>query len=415
MLQNRIHKGYKFRIYPTKEQEIFFAKTFGACRFIWNYMLETKRDVYLNVGMNLNYGDTSKGLSDIKKIDGNEFLNDVNSQTIQQELRKLDVSYTRFFKKIGNFPKFKSKNDKQSFVIPQFFKYENCKLIIPKLKSSIVVNQHREFGKNFQICFLTISKSKTNKYYCSFQVEEDAPISNELKTNEIGIDLGLENLMTFSNGKKIKNPRIPNIYRKKLEYNHRQLSKKIVGSKNREKSKTKLNSIYEKISNIKNDYIDKLTSKIANENQVVIMEDLLISNMMKNRKLSKSIQDTSWGEIVRQIEYKTKWKSGRFIKIDKFFPSSKTCSCCGHINQDMNLSTRSWKCICGKEHDRDVNASINILNQGLNLITKSGSGIESDSKQKSEEASKKVFGNSENNIESMNHGKRDNFLIVKSN
>lgn len=417
MNSTRAIKGYKFRIYPTKEQEVFFEKTFGSCRFVWNYILGTKRDVYLNTGMSLNYNDTSKGLTDIKQMEGNEFLNEINSQSIQQELRKLDVTYSNFFNKTGGFPKFKSKNDKQSFIVPQKFKFCDGKLTIPKLKSQIEVVQHKEFGDNFEICFVTISKSKTNKYFCSFQVEEDAKVIENKPTKQVGIDLGLIDLMTFSDGTKVKNPKIAKKYRNKLEYKCRQLSKKVLGSSNRRKAKLSLNRTHEKISNIKSDYTHKLTSRIINENQVIVMEDLNVVGMMKNRKLSRSIQEVSWGEIVRQLEYKAAWNDRQFIKIDRFFPSSKTCSCCGHINQDTNLSVRSWKCICGQEHDRDINAAINILKQGLTTIkeTKSGSGTESDSKQKHGEALRKVLVKTKRNIKSMNHEKRDDQLVVESN
>jgi len=401
----RVLKGYQFRLYPTKEQEDFFAKTFGSCRFVWNYILATKSEGYKFGGISLNYCDTSKGLKEIKGLEELKWLKEVNSQSIQQELRKLDVAYTRFFKKISNYPVFKTKRDKQSFIVPQHFEYKDGLIFIPKLKSGIKVNQHREFGQNHIIKFITISKSKVGNYYISFQVEEDKIVKDPKSNNQIGIDLGLDSLMTFSDGKKIKNPRIAKKYRKKIEYNHRQLSKKQKGSKNREKSRIQLAKSYEKINNIKKDYSHKLTSKIISENQVICLEDLSIVNMMKNPKLSRSIQEVSWGEIVRQLEYKANWNNRQIIKIERFYPSSKTCNPCGYIYQKLNINERAWVCPkCGQNHDRDINAAKNILEQGLNILNDlSGQGMGSDVKQKHGEALGKILEKSKKNTKSINH------------
>jgi len=376
-------KGYKFKINTTKEQEEFFSKTFGGCRFVWNYILGSKRDAYLFGGVKSNFSETSKGLTDIKKLEGLEWLKDLNSQSVQQELRKLDVAYSRFFKKISNFPQFKRKGDKQSFVVPQNFSYDGRFLEIPKLKSKIEVIQHRSFGVNAKIKFLTISKSKSGKYFCSFQVEEDNAVKPSMLNGQIGIDLGLTDLMTFSDGTKIKNPSIAKKKRKKLEYQHRQLSKKTKGSKSRERAREELAKTYDKISRIKNDFAHKLTSNIIQKNNVIVMEDLSIVNMMKNHNLARSIQEVSWGEIVRQLEYKAKWNNRQFVKIDQFFPSSKTCHIDGFIKNSLDLSERNWQCPkCNTIHDRDTNAAKNILMQGLNKLKTSGSGIDSELKQK---------------------------------
>ena len=295
-------------------------------------------------------------------------MNEVNSQSLQQSLRQLDVSYQRFFKKVSKFPSFKSKYDKQSFCVPQHFIFENGLLTIPKLKS-IKVNQHRPFGENYEICFLTISKTKTNKYFVSFIVEEDFT-SKVKKTNKsVGIDLGLINLMTFSDGKKIANPRISKKYRKKLAYQQRQHSKKTKKGKNRERARIELAKTYEKITNVKMDYAHKLTNDIVKNQDTVVMEDLSISNMMKDHKKARSIQEVSWYEIVRQLKYKSEWNDRKFIQVDRYFPSSKTCYDCGYINQSLKESDREWDCpICNIHHDRDYNASLNILKQGLSDV-----------------------------------------------
>ena len=385
--QPRVLKGYKFKINPSKDQIELFENTFGACRYVWNYMLDVKKNAYLELGTNLNYNDTAKGLVEIKKLEDMEFLSKVNSQSIQQELRKLDVAYSRFFKKQSEFPNFKSRRDKQSFVVPQHFTYEeDGKLYLPKIKLPIEVIQHRKFGNNFEIKFLTISKTKTNKFFVAFCVEEDKIQAKKKSHNKIGIDLGLIDLLTFSTGEKIKNPKIAKQFRKKLEYKYKQLSSKVKGSSNRERARLSVAKTFEKISNIKLDFTHKLTSKIISENQVIVMEDLSVSNMMKNRKLSRSIQEVSWYEIVRQLKYKASWNGRDFIQIDRFFPSSKTCYNDGFVVKHLDLSQRSWTCPkCGEIHDRDINAAKNILKQGLNVL--SVNGTLSDVKQKRGEAS----------------------------
>jgi len=404
----RVMKGYKFKINPTKEQEEFFSKTFGGCRFVWNYILDSKKSAYLFGGVKSNFTETSKGLTDIKKLEGLEWLGELNSQSIQQELRKLDVAYSRFFKKISDFPQFKSKRDKQSFVVPQNFHYGNGLLHIPKLKSGIEIVQHREFGIGAEIKFVTISQNKVGEYFCAFQVEEDHEIKTPKSNNEVGIDLGLTDLMVFSNGVKIRNPKIAQKYRKKLKYKHRQLSKKVEGSKGRGNARLDLAKTYDKISRIKGDYTHKLTSRIISENQVIVMEDLNVADMTKNHKLARAIQDVSWGEIVRQLEYKARWNDRQFVKIDRFFPSSKTCSNDGFVLKTLDLNQRTWACPeCGETHDRDVNASKNILIQGKNIIKQnSGSGIESEirgnaGKQKLVEPSRMVCVKTQRDIEAM--------------
>ncbi len=407
---NKVLKGYKFRIYPANKQQEFFTKTFGGCRFVWNYILEVKKEAYIHAGIKSNFAETCKGLTEIKKIKELDWLNELNSQSIQQELRRLDVAYSRFFNKISEFPAFKSKHDRQSFVVPQNFSYKDGVLCIPKLKSKINVNQHKEFGLNARVLFVTISKNKTGKYFASFQVEEDQVEKKHKSDNKIGIDLGLKDLMVFSNGTRIANPKIAKKFHKKLEYQGRQLSKTKKDSKSREKAKLNLAKTYEKITNKKQDFAHKLTSKIVDENQVIIMEDLSTKSMMENHQMARSIQDVSWGEIVRQLEYKSKWNNRKFVKIDRFFPSSKMCGNCGHIHKELELKDRQWSCMsCNTTHDRDLNAANNILKQGLNILANSseenaglsGLGIKSDIKQKRVKPSRKIMLKDMKNIEVM--------------
>jgi putative transposase len=398
-MTKRITRGYKFPVLATEEQRTFFSKSFGCSRFVFNHFLNARKEHYLNHGKGIGYNDTATLLVKLKEDKDTEWLNEVNSQSLQQSLRQLDVAYQRFFKKIASFPSFKSKYDKQSFCVPQHFTFENGLLTIPKLKSPIKVNQHRPFGENYEICFLTISKTKSNKYFVSFIVEEDFTPKVKKTNKSVGIDLGLIDLMTFSDGRKVSNPRIAKKYRKKLEYQQRQHSKKTKKGQNRERARVELAKTYEKINNVKLDCAHKLTTDIVKNHDIICMEDLSIANMMKDHRKARSIQEVSWYEIVRQLKYKSEWNNRKFVQIDKWFPSSKTCNDCEYINQALKESDREWDCpICNVHHDRDYNASLNILKQGL-----SGLGIKSDSKQKRGEALRIVSGKPERVIKSTNH------------
>ncbi len=399
MITKRITRGYRFQILPTEEQKIFFAKSFGCSRFVFNYFLNARKEYYLKNGKGIGYNDTAKLLVELKEVKDTEWLNEVNSQSLQQSLRQLDVSYQRFFKKISKFPTFKSKYDKQSFMVPQHFILENGLLTIPKVKQPIKINQHRPFGENHEICFLTISKTKTNKYFVSFIVEEDFTPRFKKINKSVGIDLGLIDLMTFSDGKKISNPRITKKYRKKLVYQQRQHSKKTKKGHNRERARVKLAKTYEKITNVKMDYAHKLTNDIVKNHDIIVMETLSIVSMMKDHRKARSIQEVSWYEIVRQLKYKSEWNDRKFIQVDRWFPSSKTCNDCGYINQSLREGDREWNCpICNIHHDRDYNASLNILKQGL-----CGLGTKSHDKQKRGEALRIVSGKTERVVKSMSH------------
>lgn len=377
MIQNYT---YEFRIYPTEEQKIFFAKSFGCSRFVYNYFLNVRNQHYLNAKegekKSLNYYDNAKQLTQLKKQKEYEWLKDVNSQSLQFSLNSLEVSFQRFFKKISKFPKFKSKSSKQSFHIPQGFSIENDKLFIPKMKEGIKVNFHREIeGKPLSI---TIKKTPTEKYFVSILVEKEIK-ELEKNNNNLGIDLGLKDFIIDSNGNRVDNPKFHRKNEKKLKYESRKLSNKKKGSNNRNKQRIIVAKVHEKISNKRKDFLHKVSSKLINENQVICLESLSVKNMVKNHKLAKSISDASWGTFTSMLQYKAKLYGRTISKIDRFYPSSKLCNCCGYINESLKLKNREWICeSCNTTHDRDINAAKNILRQGLNLV--SGLGTKSDKK-----------------------------------
>jgi len=377
-----IHKSYKFRIEPTSEQIVLLSKHFGACRFVFNKFLHERKEKYLNEKTSLNYYDNARTLTDLKKEEDFDWLKEINSQSLQSAIRNLDSAYKNFFNKKNKFPRFKSKYDKQSFKIPQNVLINEGKLVIPKFKEGVKINLHRKIEG--EILFATITKSTTGKYYVSITCEVNHKPFDKTGS-KVGIDTGIKDLAILSDGKTYENIKVLKSKLKKLKYQQRQLSKKQKGSNSRQKQKIKLSLTHEKITNIRKDYLHKISTEIVKNHDIISVEDLSVKNMMKNHKLSQSLSDVSLGMFYKMLEYKSKWNDKSFVKIDRFFPSSKTCSNCGWIYQDLNLSIREWTCnSCNEHHDRDLNAAKNILKQGINIL--SGYGIESDTKQKQEEA-----------------------------
>lgn len=377
-----IHKSYKFRIEPTSEQIELLSKHFGACRFVFNRFLHERKEKYLNEKTSLNYYDNARTLTDLKKEEGFDWLKEINSQSLQSAIRNLDSAYKNFFNKQNQFPKFKSKYGRQSFKIPQNVLINDEKLIIPKFKEGVKIKLHRELEG--EILFATITKSTTGKYYVSITCEVNYKPLDKTGSS-VGIDTGIKDLAILSDGKTYENIKVLKSKLKKLKYEQKQLSKKQKGSNSRQKQKIKLSLVHEKITNIRKDYLHKVSTEIVKNHDIISVENLAVKNMMKNHKLAQSLSDVSLGMFYTMLEYKTKWNNKSFVKIDRFFPSSKTCSNCGWINQGLNLSIREWTCpSCNEHHDRDLNASKNILKQGINIL--SGYGIESDIKQKQGEA-----------------------------
>lgn len=377
-----IYKSYKFRITPSKDQKELFAKHFGACRFIFNHYLNRRKETYLEEKKSLNYYNDANDLTVLKKVEEFIWLKEINSQSLQSTLRNLDIAYNKFLRKQSKFPQFKKKSGRQSFTIPQSVYIENNKLQIPKFKKGIKVNIHRKIeGK---LLFATISKSVTGKYFVSITCEVKY-IPYEKTNSKIGIDTGIKNLAILSDGKVYENIKTLKTNLKKLKYNQRQLVKKTKGSNSKLKQKLKLVTVHEKIKNIRQNYLHNISTEIIKNHDVICIEDLAVKSMMKNHLFAQAFSDVSLGTFYTMLEYKANWNDRIIVKIDRFFPSSKTCNICNYIKQDLLLKTRIWTCPnCNTVHDRDINASINIKKQGLKIL--SGSGIESDVKQKRMEA-----------------------------
>ena len=360
------NKTYKFRIYPTAEQEVLLAKHFGHSRWVYNHFLNERKEQYQADKKSDNYYKQAATLTKLKKEEATKWLKEVNSQTLQFALRSLDTAFLNFFRGNAQFPKFKSRKHKNTFTIPQFGSVSNGFLHIPKFKDGIKINLHRDMvGK---IGKMTVTKTPTGKYYVSIFTEQ---IIKELpKTGkQVGIDLGLKDFVITSDNKKFKNNRYTKKYAKQLKKAQQHLSRKQKGSNGFEKQKLKIAKIHEKIASCRLDTLHKVSYELVRDNGLIVIEDLNVKGMIKNHKLSKHIADASWGNFVNLLQYKCDWYGRELVKVNRFFPSSKTCNVCGWINQNLNLSIREWTCKNGHKLDRDWNASINILKEGLKIIS----------------------------------------------
>lgn len=368
-------KSFKYRLYPTKEQKEHFVQSMGCVRYLYNKGLETKTKHYETTGKSLSCFDMIKGLLKEEKSQ-HDWLKVPNSQCLQAPFRNLDNAFQRFFSKTSGFPTFKKKNNGGSIQYPQYVSvdFKRSKVKLPKI-GEIFCRFDREFTGKIKTC--TVSKTPTNKFYISILVDNgiNLPIKKAIdELNAIGIDLGLKDFAILSSGEKITNPKYLSKLLARLKVLQYRASKKTIGSNNKRKATLKVALLYEIITNQRNDFLHKLSTKIVSENQTIILEDLNVAGMIKNHKLAQSISDVSWSKFVDYLIYKTEWQGKNLIQIGRFEPSSKLCSNCGWKNTELKLKDREWIChSCNILHDRDINAAINIKKFGL-IKAKSGSG-----------------------------------------
>ena len=374
-------KAYKFRIYPTEEQEIFFAKTFGCVRKVYNLMLNDRKKAYEEVKNDPSKKMTFPTPAKYKKEF--PFLKEVDSLALANAQLHLDKAYKNFFRdKSVGFPRFKSKkNPVQSYTTNNqkgTVALIDSKFIkVPKLKSLVRIKLHRQ--PKGMIKSATISRHSSGKYYISLLCKEE--ISELPKTNSaIGIDLGITDFAILSDGQKIDNHKFTSKMEKKLKRVQRKLSRRALlakkkgiplsEAKNYQKQKRKVARLHEKVMNQRTDFLNKLSTEIIKNHDIICIEDLNVKGMLRNHKLARSISDVSWSSFVAKLQYKADWYGREIIKVDTWFPSSQICSECGHKDGKKSLDIREWTCpICHTHHDRDINASINILTEGLRIQT----------------------------------------------
>jgi putative transposase len=371
-------KAFKYRFYPTPEQETLLRRTLGSTRLVYNRALAARTEAWYERQERVGYIETSAMLTDWKKEDELQFLNEVSCVPLQQGLRHLQTAFSNFFAGRAGYPTFKKRHNGGSAEFTKSaFKFKDGQVYLAKSSEPLPIRWSRILPKGSKPSSITVKLSPSGRWTVSLLVDvEIKPLP--ITPNRIGIDLGITSLVALSNGDKIANPKGFKAKRQRLRKAAKALSRKQKGSSNREKARLKVAKVHQEISDARQDFLHKLTTQLVRENQTIAIEDLAVKNMVKNRKLALSISDASWGELVRQLTYKCDWYGRTLIKIDRWFPSSKRCGHCGYIVEKLPLNIRDWDCPqCGINHDRDINAAKNILAAGL-AVSVCGANIRPD-------------------------------------
>ncbi len=358
----KVNKAIKFKIHPTIKQQKLLTKHFGCCRWVYNHFLQYKTDQYKKTKKSASWLEMGRKLTELKKQPDKLWLNDVSRVALNGALDNLDVAFNNFFRKTAKYPKFKNKHSKQSYKLTnQHFRLKTRGIQIAKigfLKSKI------ELPEEHKLLSITITKTFTDKYYASISYETEIPNPKVDQTKPvIGIDFGLKTFITTSEGEKIEHPLPFKKSMRKLRRTQRKFSRRIKGSHRREAQKRRVSLIQEKIRNQRQNFLHEVSSRLVSENQAIYLEDLSLKGMQS--RWGRKINDLGWNIFTKQLEYKGSWRGCLVEKRDRFFPSSKMCSVCGHINRNLTLDQREWDCCnCSTHHDRDINAARNILNYG---------------------------------------------------
>ena len=367
-------RAFRYRFYPTSGQAAELARTFGCVRLVYNMALQARTEAWTLRHERVNYNTTSAMLTGWKKTDELTFLNDVASVPLQQTLRHLQVAFTNFFAKRARYPSFKSKKKsrRSAEYTTSGFRYRDGRLTLAKMTEPLDIVWSRPLPEGATPSTVTVSQDAAGRWFVSLlcdDVIEPVPAAGM-----VGVDAGLDSLLTLSTGEKVVNPRYERADRTRLARVQRELSRKAKDSRNRAKARLKVARVHARITDRRRDLLHKLTTRLVRENQTIVIEDLTVRNMVANHSLARAISDAAWRQFRTMLEYKAGWHGRNLVVVDRWFPSSRLCSTCGVRAERMPLTVRSWTCRCGQTHDRDVNAARNILAEGLS-VTACGGGV----------------------------------------
>ena len=362
-----MEKAFRYRFYPTPEQESLLRRTLGCVRLVYNKALQVRTQAWYERQERVGYPQTSSLLTQWKKEEELDFLNEVSCVPLQQGLRHLQTAFTNFFAGRTQYPNFKKKrNGGSAEFTKSAFNFKNKEVYLAKCSEPLLIKWSRQIPNGCKPTSVTVSLHPSGRWHISIRFDDPTIQPLPVTDNTVGIDLGITSLIATSNGDKIANPKHFKKHRKRLKKAQKNFSRKQKGSKNREKARIKVAKIHLKISDSRKDFLHKTTTQLVRENQTIAVESLAVKNMVKNHKLALAISDSGWSELIRQLDYKCRWYGRNLVAIDRWFPSTKRCSSCGYIVDKMPLNIREWTCPeCGSSHDRDGNASKNILAAGL--------------------------------------------------
>ncbi len=371
MTTKTVKRAFKYRIYPSDAQATELARTFGCVRKVYNLALAARTEAWTLRQERVNYNATSAMLTEWKKTEELAFLNEVSSVPLQQALRHLQFAYTNFFAKRAKYPTFKNKkkSHKSAEYTTSAFRYRDGNITLAKMAEPLNIVWSRPLPDDAQPSTVTVSQDAAGRWFVSLLCDD--VINQSAASGVIGIDAGLDSLLTLSTGEKVTNPRHERSDRAALARAQRQHARKEKGS-NRTKARIKVARVHARITDRRRDHLHKLTTRLVRENQTIVIEDLTVRNMVKNRSLACAISDAAWRQFRTMLEYKADWHGRDVIAVDRWFPSSKLCSACGKPAEKMPLNVRKWTCRCGTVHDRDVNAARNILAEGLSVAACGG-------------------------------------------
>ncbi|GAA1270109.1 RNA-guided endonuclease TnpB family protein [Kitasatospora nipponensis] len=376
MVVNHVKRAFKYRFYPTDVQAAELSRTFGCVRKVYNMALQARTEAWTLRQERVNYNATSAMLTQWKKIEELAYLSEVSSVPLQQTLRHLQGAFANFWNKRAKYPTFKSrkKSRRSAEYTTSGFRYRDGRLTLAKMADPLDVAWSRPLPEGAEPSTVTVSQDSAGRWFVSMLCDDRPGMSAPVNV-AVGIDAGVTSLLTLSTGERITNPKFERRDRERLARAQRDLARKAEGDgRNRAKARLKVGRAHARIADRRRDFLHKLTTRLVRENQTVVIEDLSVRNMIRNRKLSRAIADASWSELRSMLEYKAQWYGREVIAVDRWFPSSKLCSHCGTLQGRMPLNVREWTCGCGTTHDRDVNAAINILAAGL-AVTACGDGV----------------------------------------